>query len=148
MRATWIGAWALVLGLLLVPSAVGGALDDLDYAPYDVRLVDTRGVQTEATEFGFFSGPNMFTVRRGDTYVDVLFRKIQSVEIGEYVPSKGYYPASVTSRAGKTFDVEIERIEGQRFLGGVTDVGNFRIRLGQIRRLEVIRFTPPPEGIE
>lgn len=138
-RVMWI---PLVLGLVaLAPSAAGAPIYEIDYATYDVKVTDSKGVSTDATDFGFYTGPNILTARRGDGYVEIPFRKIKLVEIGKYIPSKGYYPSTVTSRRGKVFQVEIERIHGQRYLGGNTDVGTIRIRLGQIKRLELKRLS-------
>ena len=136
---TWL---PLILGLLtLAPAAVGAPIYEIDYAPYDVTVTDSKGVATEATDFGFYTGPNILTARRGDGYVEIPFRKIKLLEIGKYVPSKGFYPATVTSRRGKTLQVQIERVHGQRYLGGNTEVGTIRVRLGQIQRLELKRLS-------
>ena len=132
----------LLVGLLMLasPSAVGRTYE-IDYATWDVKVTDSKGVTTEATEFGFFTGANVLMARRGDAYIEIPFRKLRTIEVGKYIPSKGYYPSSVTSRKGKTYKVEIERVEAQRFLGGDTDVGTYRIRLGQMKKLELLRLS-------
>ena len=131
----------LALVALAATGADAGAVYEIDYATYDVKVTDTKSVVTEAREFGFFTGPNILMARRGDAWVDIPFRKIRSIEVGTYIPSKGHYPATVTSRRGKVLHVQIERVEGQRYLGGDTDVGSYRIRLGQIQRLDLIRLS-------
>jgi hypothetical protein len=40
------------------------------------------------------------------------------------------------ARTGKEFDVRVERIDAQRYLGGTTDIGRYKIRLAQVRRIE------------
>ena len=136
-------AWALLLAavLLLSPAAEGGPIYEIDYAKWDVRVTDKKGVLTEAEDFGFYTGPNILNARRGDGHVEIPFRKIRSVELGKYIPSRGYYPCTVTSRRGKSFQVQVERVEGQRYLGGDSEVGSFRVRLGQIQRLDLLRLS-------
>ena len=138
-KALWL---SLILGLVaLAPAAVGAPIYEIDYATYDVKVTDSKGVVTEATDFGFYTGPNILTARRGDGYVEIPFRKIRLIEVGKYIPSKGYYPSTVTSRRGKVFQVQIERVHGQRYLGGNTEVGTIRVRLGQISRLDLQRLS-------
>lgn len=134
-------ALVLALGLAALAGVTQARTYEIDFATWDVKVTDTKGVATEATEFGFFTGPNILNARRGDAYVEIPFRKIRRIEIRAYIPSKGYYPATVTSRKGKAISVEIERHEGQRFLGGDTDVGSFRIRLGQMAALDLLRLS-------
>jgi len=138
-KAIWL---PLMLGLVaLAPAAIGAPIYEIDYATYDVKVTDSKNVTTEATDFGFYTGPNILMARRGDGQIEIPFRKIRLIEIGKYIPSKGYYPSTVTSRRGKVFQVQIERVQGQRYVGGNTDVGTIRIRLGQISRLELKRLS-------
>lgn len=138
-RTIWL---VVVFGVVvLAPVAAGAPIYEVDYATYDVKVTDTKNVVTEATDFGFYTGPNILMARRGDGQIEIPFRKIRLIEIGKYIPSKGHYPATVTSRRGKVFQVQIERIHGQRYMGGNTDVGTLRIRLGQISRLELKRLS-------
>ena len=138
-KAMWL---PLMLALLaLAPAAVGAPIYEIDYATYDVKVTDSKNVTTEATDFGFYTGPNILMARRGDGQIEIPFRKIRLIEIGKYIPSKGYFPATVTSRRGKTYQVQIERVHAQRYMGGNTDVGTLRIRLGQISRLELLRLS-------
>ncbi|MFV1959879.1 MAG: hypothetical protein ACC662_10750 [Planctomycetota bacterium] len=137
-----IARWAGVLGVLvLLAGTARGAIYEIDYASYDVKVTDSKGVVTSAQDFGFYTGPNILNARRGDAYVEIPFRKLKMIEVGTYIPSKGYYPASVTSRRGRVLKVQLERFEGQRYLGGETDVGTFRIRLGQIQKLELLKLS-------
>jgi hypothetical protein len=126
---------------LLAQGAAADPIHEIDYAPYDVRVTDTKGTVTDATEFGYFAGPNILQARRGDGVVEIPWRKIRRIEIGDYIPSKGYAPATVTARSGRVVQVELESLEGQRMVGGYTDVGSFRIRMIQIRRLDLIRLS-------
>lgn len=137
--ASWMALFVLIA--VAAPGADAGAIYEIDYATYDVKVTDSKGVVTEAGEFGFYTGPNILMAKRGDAWVDIPFRKIRAIEIGKYIPSKGHYPATVTSRRGRVLQVQIQRVEGQRYMGGDTDVGSYRIRLGQIQRLELIRLS-------
>ncbi len=142
MRRIAVGTVLALAILALVSPAASGRTYEIDYATYDVVVTDSKGVKTEAWDFGFYAGPNILTATRGDGYVEIPFRKIRSIEFGKYIPAKGYSPCTVTSLSNRTYSVGLERIEGRRFLGGESDLGSFRIRLGQIKRLDILRMTP------
>ena len=132
----------LLIGLIVLAAGAAEARTyEIDYATYDVKLTDQKNVTSDVKEFGFYTGANVLNAKRGDAFVEIPFRKIRRIELGKYIPSKGYYPATVTSRRNKTFQVQIERIEGRRFLGGLTEFGRMRIRLGQIQRLDLLRLS-------
>jgi hypothetical protein len=134
--------WVPVVALtLLLATAGSSSAYEIDYATYDARVTDLKGVVTEVTDFGFWAGANVLTARRGDGTVDIPFRKIQSIEIGAYLPEKGLYPLTVTAKSGKAIECQLERIEGQRLLGGESEIGAYRIRLGNVRRLELLRLS-------
>ena len=118
-------------------SASAEPLYEIDYATYDVRITDSKAVVTDAKDFGFFSGPNILEAMRGDAVVEIPFRRISTIEIGSYAPEKGTSPCTVTTNAGKRFDLTLDRTQGQRFLGGNAEFGNYRIRLMQIAKLEL-----------
>lgn len=141
MRGT-LRAGLLVLGvcILAVPAAAG-TIYEIDYASYDVVLTDTKGVKTDLTEFGFWTGPNILVALRGDAKVEIPFRRIRTLEIGKYEPVKGYSAATVTTKSGRSYKLQIERFEGQRYLGGKTEFGSLRIRLMRISRLELRRLS-------
>lgn len=139
-RIIWtLGIAAVVC--MLATSASAGTIYEVDYASYDVSLTDSKGVKTDLTEFGFWTGPNILVAQRGDAKVEIPFRKIRSLTIGKYIPVKGYSPASVTTKKGKTYKLELERFEGQRYLGGKTEFGSMRIRLQHISRLDLKRLS-------
>lgn len=146
MRALWILGIAATV-CLLATSASAGTLYEIDYASYDVTLTDSKGVKTDLTEFGFWTGPNILIAQRGDAKVEIPFRLIKSLEIQKYIPVKGYSPATVTTKKGKIYKLQIERFEGQRNLGGKTDFGSMRIRLISISKLSLKRLshTTPDE---
>jgi hypothetical protein len=145
-RGSW-KRWGLV-GVALVAVVVGAsggpaAAYEIDYATYDAVVTDVQGVVTEVTDLGFWAGANILTARRGEAVVEIPLRKVQVIEMGAYHAEKGVYACTVTTRAGagkpaKSIPCQVERMEGQRTLGGDSDLGAFRIRLQQIRRLELL----------
>jgi hypothetical protein len=151
MRSIWaprtISLAALTLLFLMSASASAGPIHDIDYAGWDVVLTDTKGVKTELTEFGFWTGPNLLVAKRGDAKVEIPFRKIRSLEISKYIPVKGYSPATVVTRRGKTYKVQIERFEGGRYMGGDSDFGSLRVQLMQIAKLELVRLSHTEDDI-
>lgn len=140
MRALW-GMGALAVLCLLATVASAGPIYEIDYAGWDVTLTDTKGVKTEVSEFAFWTGPNILIAKRGDAKIEIPFRKIKTLEIAKYIPVKGYSPATVTTNKGKTYKLQIERFEGQRYMGGKTEFGSLRIRLMQIAKLELKRLS-------
>lgn len=149
MRTTRGIATLVVMGALLAlgGSALGGGeaaadpIYKIDYADYDVRLTDQKNVVTDATDFGFLTGANILYAKRGSSKVDIPFRRIRKLEISAYLPSKGYSPAKVTTKRGKTYDIQIERFEGRRYVGGNTDFGNLRVRMLDLKVIEFKRLS-------
>jgi len=131
----------VVLICLFGASASAGTIYEIDYATYDVSLTDTKKVQTDLTEFGFWTGPNILVARRGDAKVEIPFRRIKSLTISKYIPDRGHSPASVTTKSGKTYKLEIERFEGRRYVSGKTEFGSMRIQLMQISKLNLKRLS-------
>ena len=148
MRTPWtFGILAAVC--LLVTTASADTIHEIDYAGWDVTVTDTKDVSTDISDFAYWTGPNILVAMRGDAKVEIPFRLIRSLEIGKYVPVKGFSPATLVTRTGKTYKLEIERFEGQRFIGGKTEFGTMRIRLMQISKLVLKRLshtTPDIEG--
>ena len=135
-RFLTVGGVAAML-LLGRGAAVAEPLYEIDYATYDVRVTDSKAVVTDAKDFGFLSGPNILEALRGDAIVEIPFRRISTIEVGAYVPEKGISPCVVTTHQGKRYDLTLDRNQGQRFLGGDAEFGNYRIRLMQIGKLEL-----------
>jgi hypothetical protein len=140
MRAL-LGAALLVVGMATLAGSASAEIHEVDYATWDVTLTDSKGVVTEMGDFGFWTGPNILVALRGDAKVRIPFRRIRTLEIGAYQPVQGYSPATVTTNSGQTYKLELERFEGQRFLGGKTEFGSMRIRLMQIRKLHLKRLS-------
>lgn len=129
----------LICGFLTVAGA--DPIYEVDYADYDVTVKDHKGVVTDATDFGFWTGANILYAKRGTSKVTIPFRRIRSLEVGKYEPVNGHSPATVTTRKGKAYKIQIERFEGRRYLGGSTDFGTFRIRLADIARLDLKKLS-------
>ena len=140
MRALGICCF-VVLVCVLGTSASAGTIYEIDYATYDVQLTDTKKVKTDLTEFGFWTGPNILVAKRGDAKVEIPFRRIKSLTIGKYIPVRGHSPASVTTKSGKTYKLEIERFEGRRYLSGKTEFGSMRLQLMQISSISLKRLS-------
>ncbi len=140
MRALQGLALVLVVGGALALSA-SAELHTVDYAGYDAVVTDSKGVTTEIEDFGFWTGPNILVGKRGDAKVEIPFRRIRTLEIKAYLPVKGYSPATVTTKKGKTYSVRIERFEGRRYLGGKTDFGTFRLYLMNISKLSLKKLS-------
>ena len=140
MRALWTTG-LMVAVCLLATTASAVEIHEIDYAGYDVTLTDSKDVKTEVSDFGFWTGPNILVAKRGDAKVEIPFRKIRSLTIGKYIPVKGHSPATVVTRAGKSYKLQIERFEGRRYMGGKTDFGSLRIQLMQIKQLNIKRLS-------
>ncbi len=122
-------------------SAALAGFQEIDYATFDARVTDTKGVVTELGDFGHATGPNVLMGYRGDADVEIPWRLIRVIEIREYVPENRRAPVKVTLRNGKAVDLEIDNVEEMRLVKGVADFGDFRIRFGKIRRLELFALS-------
>lgn len=140
MYKIW-GIGIVTLFCLFATSASAGTLYEIDYAGWDVVLTDSKGVKTELSDFAYWTGPNVLIAKRGDAKVEIPFRKIRSLKISKYIAVKGYSPATVTTKRGKTYRLQLERFEGRRFMGGKTDFGSLRIQLMQIANLKFVRLS-------
>jgi hypothetical protein len=139
LRTAGLGLVVVLLGLWF--GAAPSAAYEIDYAQYDVVVTDTQGVVTEGTDFGFWTGPNVITTHRGDSIVEVPFRKIRRLEMGAYTAEKGVWSCTITAKTGAVITCQVERMEGSRILAGESAIGSFRLRLDQIRRLDLVRLS-------
>ncbi len=140
MRVLWtFGSLAVLCLLATTASAV--PIYEIDYADYDVTVTDSKGVVTELSDFGFWTGPNILVAKRGDAKVEIPFRRMKSLEVGKYIPVKGHSPATVVTKKGKSYKLEIERFEGRRYVGGQTEFGSMRLQLMQIKKLVLKRLS-------
>lgn len=135
---------SLVVGALfcLVPSRpVAADSQEIDFATYDARVTDKKGVTTDVKEFGYVTGLNILMAYRGEAEVEIPFRLIRSLEIGEFVPETRRAAVTATMKTGKTFALEIDAVEDGRLLRGKAEFGEFRIRMGKIKRLDLLRLS-------
>ena len=116
-------------------------LEEIDYATYDARVTDVKGIATDLTGFGHATGPNVLMGYRGEAEVDIPFRLIRAVEVGDYVPENRRAPVKVILRSGKSVAIEIDNIEEMRLLRGRAEFGEYRIRFGKIRTLELFALS-------
>jgi hypothetical protein len=132
-----VGALTLVAGA----RSVGAEIQEIDYATYDARVVDRKGVTTDVKELGYVTGVNILLAYRGEAEVEIPFRLIRTLEIGEFVPETRRAPCTATMKAGKTVALEIDAVEDGRLLRAKADFGEFRIRMGKIRRLDLLALS-------
>src|SRR5262245_35875876 len=141
--------WSLVA--VLVSLAVGGAFGsagaailDEDYEPYDARITDTKGVVVECERFGYATGPNILMAHLGEGMVDVPMRKVRMLEFGVLDERTRRTPCRATMLSGKVYALEMDNSEMMRLMWGESEIGEYRIRLEKIRRLEIVRAEPAP----
>ena len=115
--------------------------EEIDYATFDARVTDTKGVVTELGDFGHATGPNVLMGYRGDADVEIPWRLIRVIDLRDYAPENRRAPVKVTLRNGKSVDLEIDNVEGMRLVKGAAEFGDFRIRFGKIRRLELFALS-------
>lgn len=136
---------ALLLSFALLAAGWAGSaragFEEIDYAPFDARVTDTKGVVTELSDFGQATGPNVLMGYRGDAEIEIPYRLIRTLEISEYVPENRRAPVKVTLRTGKSVACEIDNVEEMRLMKGNAEFGEFRIRFGKIRRLELFAIS-------
>ncbi|MBL9089424.1 MAG: hypothetical protein JNM10_19960 [Planctomycetia bacterium] len=123
------------------PSPACAGIEEIDYATYDAKITDKKGVTTEVSDLGYATGANILLAYRGEAEVEIPFRLIRSIEIGEYVAEQRRAPVTVVLRSGKSVSLEIDSIEEGRLLKGKAEFGEYRIRTGKIRRLELLNLS-------
>ena len=130
-------AIALLVGLVGA-RAVGAGIEEIDYATYDAKITDKKGVVTEVSDLGYATGANILLAYRGDAEVEIPYRLVRTIEIGDFVPEQRRAPVTVVLRTGRSVSLEIDAIEEGRLLKGKAEFGDYRIRTGKIRRLELL----------
>lgn len=130
------------LGFARIAGAEVEATDDLTL--YDARVTDTQGITTDLRDFGYATGVNVLMAYRGDADVEIPYRLIRRIDISAYVPQNRRAPATVTLRTGKTIAIELDNVEEGRLMKGAAEFGEFRIRLGKVRRLELFGASTAP----
>jgi hypothetical protein len=135
-----------VLGALVAGPAdpVGATIVDEDYAPFTARVTDTQGVVVDVEDFGYATGPNVLLAHLGDGDVDVPLRKVRSLEIGALVEKTRRAPVRAVMRSGKVYALELDNAELTRLFVGESEIGEYRVRLTKIRRLDVLRAIGDP----
>ena len=143
IRLLVLAATALALSSA-APAPVSAAGGEEDYYAIDARVTDVRGVVTDCVAFGYATGSNVLLAHRGEGDVDVPFRLMRSLEIGEYVPERRRAPATIVLKTGKVVAIELDSTEQERLMAGECEFGSFRIRLAKVRRLDLAPPPPPP----
>jgi hypothetical protein len=137
-RAVFSAIAILAVLVLGAAAPLGAGITDEDYAPFEARITDTQGVVTELESFGYATGPNVLLAHLGDGDVDVPLRRVRSLEIGALVEKTRRAPVRATMRSGKVYALELDNSELTRLLYGDCEIGEFRIRLAKVRRLDVL----------
>lgn len=132
---------AVVAVLGAASSGAGAGIEEIDYARYDARVTDSKGVLTDLKDFGYATGANILMAIRGEADVEIPFRLIRTLDIGAYVPEERRAPCTVTLKSGRTVSVEIDAVESDRLLRGKAEFGEYRIRMGRVRRLELMALS-------
>jgi hypothetical protein len=110
-------------------------------AGVDVHLRDRQGVRTELLHFRRAgSAENTLPGLRGATSVAVPLRIVKRFELKPAARSP--LEAQLELRDGTTVSMRLPIYEEETVYAGEAEFGVFRIRLGQVRELEVHRVTP------
>jgi hypothetical protein len=141
MRRTALLLVLVLAGIALAAPNAGAGIEEIDYATWDARVTDGKGVATDLFDFGYATGVNILMAYRGDAEVEIPWRRIRRIEIGAYVDVERRAPCTVTLRNGKTVTLEIDNIEETRLLKGKADFGDYRIRMAHVRTIELVRLS-------
>lgn len=141
IRASIVAVVVSLLVGLVGARAVGAGIEEIDYATYDAKVTDKKGVVTDVSDFGYATGANILLAYRGEAEVEIPYRLVRSIEIGDYVAEQRRAPVTVVLRSGRSVALEIDAIEEGRLLRGKAEFGDFRIRTGKIRRLELLSLS-------
>ncbi len=132
----WRIAGRVVLLALMVGSMASG--QSVEPPVETVMVEDTQGVVTYATEFSKAFGGDYLSAYRGDSRVEIPFERIATIRTGRVVDSRMVVALVLTS--GRGLEVQVDRPEFEAVYGGLTEYGNFRIRLEKIRLLDFRRL--------
>ena len=110
-------------------------------AGVDARLVDRQGVSTELVGFRRRNGENVFQGIFGAMSIEIPLRIIKSV-VMRPDEKLGKYAARVSLTGGKFVEYHVPTYEEKVLYGGAAEFGDFRLTMGDIRRLDVHRVTP------
>jgi hypothetical protein len=135
---------ALAAVAFLAPRA-GAGIEEIDYATYDARVTDSKGISTDLVDFGYATSVNILMAYRGDAEVEIPWRRIRRISIGAYVDVERRAPCTVTLKNGKSFDLTIDNVEETRLLKGKAEFGEYRIRMAQVRTIDLVRLSHSEE---
>ena len=130
-----MAGWVVLLALMVGPMASGQSGEE---RVLTVTVEDTQGVVTHATDFSKAFGADYMSGYRGDSRVEIPFERIVTLRTGRVVDSRMDVALVLTS--GRGIEIQVDRPEFETVYGGLTEYGNFRIRLEKIRSLEFHRL--------
>ncbi len=122
------------LGLMVAAGAAGQSGED---ETETVRVEDSKGVVTYATDFSKAFGGGSLSAYRGDSKVEVPFERIAVLRTGRIVDSR--MDVGLVLTTGRGLQVQLDRPEFESVYGGLTEFGNFRIRLAEVKSIEFSR---------
>jgi hypothetical protein len=108
---------------------------------FSAEIVDVSGARTTGDHVSV-EGVTYFSVRRGSTTLFVPFARLQSVEsAGEVEDEDGVdrIEATFTFQDGTT---ERGLLKSRETLYGASKLGNFQLRLGELRSIRFLGSTP------
>jgi len=148
MKAIHVAGILAVLGVGVGFGFAGESASDR-YAGVEegerVRIVDSQGVETEATGFGKLFALPAITAFRGDSEIHVPYSLIRLLRTGEVADNR--LPVHLTLVSGREMDVVLDRTEYEAIYGGRAEFGYFRIPLEDIRTLEFVRVARRGAGL-
>ena len=126
---------AVLLALLLGPGAAGQDEEDLLET---VKVEDSQGVVTYATDFSKAFSGGYLSGFRGDSRVEIPFERVSVLRTGRIADSRMDVDLVLTT--GRKLVIQLDRPEFESVYGGLTEFGNFRIRLQEVKSIEFHRL--------
>ena len=137
-----IAVIAILLAVMFGSGATGQPDEDV---LEKVRVEDSKGVVTFATGFGKAFGASFLSAYRGDSKVEIPFERIDVLRTGRIVDSRMDVGLILTT--GRGLEVQLDRPEFESVYGGLTEFGNFRIRLAEVKSIEFNRSEKHDEAL-
>jgi len=137
-----IAGIAVLLALMLGSGATGQSGEEFAET---VKVEDSKGVVTYATDFSKAFGAGFLSAYRGDSRVEIPFERVATLRTGRIVDSRMDVALVLTS--GRGLEVQLDRPEFESVYGGLTEFGNFRIRLAEVKSIEFSRKEKHDESL-
>lgn len=109
----------------------------------DAEVRDLRNVKTRLTGFRRLAGGDRILGIRGSMHVTIPTRRLKRLVLARDEDSR-LLKATASLRDGSQVAFHLPPYEEKTVYGGRSDLGRFRITLGDLRELVVSRATPAP----